>query len=180
MTAPANVTTPAQAAQWAWGRSGGIAQNMQAASIKTAHFRARPMSEVRAVACGTPQALAAFRTAWTALQKQHGVQVNAPAAKKAAAAPKSEAQLIYDDMRRQYELWKKRGSKLSDRGAWWGSRAPGVTTGAKAVPASQINAIKALAKAPTWVFDNSRSGELGWHRKTAGKPDFIYHTKAPS
>ena len=178
MTVPAGVTTPAAAAQWVWDRGGSLlAQNTPAASIKARHFKTRPISDVASVACPDETALRAFRVEWEKLQKKHGVKVNAPGA--GPAAPKTAAQLIYADMTRQFNTWKKAGCKIETRGAWWGGAGPGKKAGAKNVPAGEITKVTALAKG--WRFENSRSGELGWHKSGgAGKPDFIYHTKTPA
>lgn len=180
MSAPAEITTPEQAAQFVWDRGGSVlSQNTPAAGIKPKHFNTRPVADVKAVVLKDKQALAAFCTAWTALQKKHNIKVNAPTA-PAAGAAKSTAQTIYDDMRRQYELWKKGGCRTQNRGAWWGSARPGVTAGAKAVPSGEVKAITALAQAGHWEFKNSFSGDLSWHKKSPdGKTDFIYHTKTP-
>jgi hypothetical protein len=178
---PAGVTTPAEAANWVWSRGSSLlAQNMAAASIQARHFKTRPISDVAPVACPNADALRAFRSEWEKLQKKHGVRVNVAAPAKAAAAPKTAAELIYADMTRQYTAWKKAGCKLATRGAWWGAPAPGKTTGAKAVPSAEIPKITRLATTGHWRFENSRSGELGWHKSGGtGKPDFIYHTKTP-
>jgi len=180
MPVPAGVTTPAEAAKWVWDRGGSLlAQNTPAASIKERHFKTRPISDVAPVACPNVPALQAFRNEWTALQKKHNVKVNAPGP-AAAAAPKSTAELIYADMTRQFNIWKKAGCKLETRGAWWGASGPGKTLGGKAVPSAEIERITRLATVGHWRFENSRSGELGWHKTGgAGKPDFIYHTKTP-
>jgi hypothetical protein len=179
MSAPTGVTTPAQAAQWVWARGGSLlAQNTPAESIKQRHFKTRPMSDVASVACPNEDALKKFRVAWAKLQKDHGVKVNTPAA--AAPAARTPAQEIYADMARQFNTWKKAGCQLKTRGAWWGGAGPGQKSGAKNVPSGEIAKITALATAGNWRFENSFSGELGWHKSGGtGKPDFIYHTKTP-
>lgn len=87
----------------------------------------------------------------------------------------AEALLVWEDMKDQYDRWD---GTLTNRGAWWGSPGPGDTSGAKSVSSDAIDVLKRIVSS-SWVFQNSMSGVLSFHRKTTGKDDFIYHM-APS
>lgn len=87
-----------------------------------------------------------------------------------------ECDAVFDHMNNQYGLWN--GSKR-DRGAWWGSTQPGSTAGAKSVPSKVIQELKKRVGGTGWVFSDSFSGGISFH-KTRGGVDFIYHMLPPN
>ncbi|MBD2072877.1 hypothetical protein H6F86_03040 [Phormidium sp. FACHB-592] len=84
-----------------------------------------------------------------------------------------ECEAVFRDMEDQFSRWN--GTKTK-RGAYWGSAAPGLTTGAKAVSSGIIQELrrKANAAGGNWRFSDSWSGGLSFHRSRGGI-DFIYH-----
>ena len=87
-----------------------------------------------------------------------------------------QVQVIFDDMKRQYNKWKHLGAELQNRGAWWGSQSPGDTKGAKDIPQNLTVKLKAIAMKHDWRLSYSRSGSLSFHKKF-GNTDFIYHCR---
>jgi hypothetical protein len=91
-----------------------------------------------------------------------------------AAAFSAECDAVYADMGAQFAAWD---GTMANRGAWWGSAAPGSTAGARNVSAAVIRELERKAGA-SWVFTNSFTGGLSFHRARAGI-NFIYHMLAP-
>ena len=108
------------------------------------------------------------------IYKGHAVAPPPPVKKEPMAM--DEAGRILADMNAQFGKW--RGAK-KDRGAYWGASGPGVTKGAKSVPITTINTLKARCGGSGWEFKDSRSSGLSFHRSGKGECDFIYHMKPP-
>jgi hypothetical protein len=113
---------------------------------------------------------------WKAIRKACRLAHGAVVAAAAGAAYSAECDLVYADMGTQFAAWT---GTLATRGAWYGSAAPGSTAGARDVSSTVIRELAQRAGAP-WVFSNSFSGGISFHRPRAGAAaDFIYHMQSP-
>jgi len=95
-------------------------------------------------------------------------------AEASTAAFSKECNTICDDMEKQFTAWD---GTLTNRGAWWGSAAPGNTTGAKNVPVTVVSELTRKVSTQ-WVLSNSITGDISFHRMR-GTTAFIYHMRAP-
>ncbi|MDC3958168.1 hypothetical protein [Polyangium jinanense] len=87
------------------------------------------------------------------------------------------ARQVYADMNTQFATWD---GTSKNRGAWWGSPAPGDTTGATAVPHEVIEYLKFWAPSKGWQFSSSDSGGVSFKRWRDGNSTaFIYHMLPP-
>ena len=84
-------------------------------------------------------------------------------------------QQIADDMVKQYKQWVDGGRKKADRGAYYGAKTPGSTSGAQNIPGTLLPKVTPLASKNGFRLDNSRSSDLSYR-----KGDFIYHCKTPA
>ncbi len=90
---------------------------------------------------------------------------------------KDEALVVASDMSKQFKRW---GGYRHNRGAWWGSPGPGVTTGAKNVPTDVGKALKPIVESRGWFQAPSFTGGVSFHKKKSKADcDFIYHMQAP-
>lgn len=94
---------------------------------------------------------------------------------RARLVGEDEADQIWADMQDQYSRWD---GTLTNRGAWWGSSGPGIVAGAKSVPSHVIDILR-MKVSTSWNYQDSHSGGVSFHRKKAGKDDFIYHMLPP-
>jgi hypothetical protein len=79
---------------------------------------------------------------------------------------------IRADMTRQYDAWVALKRPRDRRGAWYGAAQVGRTAGGQNLTAAEVASVRPPPEG--FALDNSRSGELSWHRG-----DFIYHARLP-
>ncbi|MBW4890323.1 DUF4157 domain-containing protein [Mucilaginibacter sp. HMF5004] len=84
--------------------------------------------------------------------------------------------LVWANIQAQFTAWD---GTLRNRGAWWGSAAPGDVRGAIDIPPAALPGITALARAGGYNVAPSFSGGIGFHRRQGGI-DFIYHAQRPA
>jgi hypothetical protein len=105
--------------------------------------------------------------------KGHAVAPPAPVQKSAPV--NDEAARVLADMNAQFRAWD--GTK-TNRGAWWGSPRPGNKEGAKSVPLETVKKLQARCQNTAWIYKDSWTGGLSFHRRRNGvSDDFIYHMK---
>jgi hypothetical protein len=86
--------------------------------------------------------------------------------------PASAAQ-IRADMTRQCDAWVALKRPRDRRGAWYGAREVGRTAGARSLTAAEAGSVRPPPAG--FTLQNSRTGELSWHRG-----EFIYHAQLPA
>jgi hypothetical protein len=84
---------------------------------------------------------------------------------------------VFAEMEQKFANWN---GTLKTRGAWWGAATPGFPVGAKKVADSVVRELKKRVGGTAWVFSDSWSGGLSFHRKRQNNiVDFIYHMQPP-
>lgn len=167
----------AAAALWAAGDThSDFPHIMKASRLKLNSFIGQ--REVRQWLADDKVKLTALRGEWEALQAANPVAAKAKV--EVQNGHSAEVNAIYDDMQTKFKSWKADGCKDKKwRGAWWGADTTGSTGGAKSIPKNAVPGIRALSEKTKWIYKDSDSGGMAFHRTGPNGVDFIYHQQPP-